>query len=74
MTHSAKAIKHDLPIQVGFFVYQYAKLKMLAFYFDVIAYFIDRKDFCLLEMDTGKLDFGVNSKNLRVNIVLDAVY
>lgn len=48
-----KRIKHDLPIQLGFFVYQEAKLRMLEFYFDVIDKFISREDFCLLEMDTG---------------------
>ena len=29
-----KTIKLNLPIQVGFFVYQYAKLRMLEFYYD----------------------------------------
>jgi hypothetical protein len=50
-----KAVKHDLPIQLGFFVYQYAKLRMLSFYYDVIDRFVDRADFCVLEMDTGNI-------------------
>ena len=45
--------KYDLPLQLGYFVYQQAKLKMLEFYFDVVDRFIERKHFCLLEMDTG---------------------
>lgn len=31
-----KAIKLNLPIQVGFFVYQYAKLRMLHVYYDFL--------------------------------------
>ena len=48
-----RSITFDLPVQLGFFVYSYAKLKMLMFYFDVLDKFIDRSNFCLLEMDTG---------------------
>jgi hypothetical protein len=53
VTLTKKSIKHDLPIQLGYFVYQYAKLRMLSFYYDIIDRFVDRSDFCLLEMDTG---------------------
>ena len=56
VTSKKKSIKYNLPIQIGFFVYQYAKLRMLAFFFDVIDKFISREDYCLLEMDTG--NFG----------------
>ena len=31
-------VKYDLPLHIGFFVYQYAKLRMLEFYYD----FVDR--------------------------------
>ena len=31
-------VKYDLPLHIGFFVYQYAKLRMLQFYYD----FVDR--------------------------------
>ena len=40
-------------MQIGFFVYSYAKLKMLSFFYDVIDKFVDRKDYNLLGMDTG---------------------
>ena len=33
----------NLPIQIGFFVYQYAKLRMLEFYYDFMDKFIDRQ-------------------------------
>ena len=48
-----KSIKHDLPVHLGFFVYAYAKLRMLDFHFNVIDKFISRDDYCILEMDTG---------------------
>ena len=50
-----KRIKMNLPIQIGFFVYQYAKLRMLQFYYEVIDHFLDRSKYELLEMDTDSL-------------------
>ena len=47
-----KKIKCDLPIQIGFFVFTYAKLHMLEFYYHCIDAFLDRRDFQYLEMDT----------------------
>ena len=47
-----KTIKLNLPIQVGFFVYQYAKLRMLQFYYDFLDKYLDRADFQMCEMDT----------------------
>ena len=40
-----KTINLKLPIQIGFFVYQYAKLRMLQFYFDLLVIFIHISDF-----------------------------
>ena len=42
-------------IHIGFMVYSYAKLRMLQFYFDCVLYFIDERDFVMLEMDTDSL-------------------
>ena len=39
-------------MQIGFFVYQYAKLRMLQFYFDFMDKYLDRSDFQYCEMDT----------------------
>ena len=50
-----KRIKMNLPIQIGFFVYQYAKLRMLQFYYHCVDHFLDRSDYELLEMDTDSL-------------------
>ena len=45
-------IKLDLPVQLGFFTLQYAKLRMLQFYFDFLDQYVDRSDFEYMEMDT----------------------
>ena len=49
---SPKQIKLDLPLQVAFFVYGYAKLRMLEFYYDFMLKCFDPKDFEYCEMDT----------------------
>ena len=54
VTSKKKRINHNLPVQIGFFVYSYAKLRMLEFFYDVIDRVISRDDYNLLEMDTGK--------------------
>lgn len=47
-------VKHDLPVLIAFFVYSYAKLRMLSFYYDFLTRILHRDDFELMEMDTGK--------------------
>ena len=47
-----KKIKYDLPLHIGFFVYQYAKLWMLAFYYDFLDKYLDRSDYAYIKMDT----------------------
>ena len=47
-----KKLVMKLPIQIGFFVYQYAKLRMLQFHYQFLQRFLDHPDFELLEMDT----------------------
>ena len=39
------SFKQNLPIQIGFAVYQLAKLKMLQFYYDLIDFYFDRVDY-----------------------------
>jgi len=39
------SIKLNLPIQVGFFVYQYAKLRLLQLYYDFLDKYLERADF-----------------------------
>ena len=58
------SIVYDLPIQIGFMVYQYAKLKMLAFYYDFLLKFIHEKDFEMCEMDTDSFYFALSTEKL----------
>ena len=44
--------KHNLPLHIGFFVYQYAKLRMLQFYYDFVFRYVERSLFQSCEMDT----------------------
>ena len=60
-----KRIKYDLPIHIGFFVYQYAKLKMLEFYFGCILKFVDPRDFCYVEMDTDSAYLALSGPSLH---------
>ena len=45
-------VKCTLPLHIGFFVYQYAKLRMLQFYYDFVDRYIERPLFQYCEMDT----------------------
>ena len=47
-----KTIKLNLPIQVGVFIYQYAKLRMLQFYYDFLDKYLDGADFQMCETET----------------------
>ena len=46
------AIEFNLPLQVGYFVYQYAKMRMLEFYYDFLLKYFDERDFQLMYCDT----------------------
>ena len=59
-----KTIKQDLPLQIGFFVYQYAKLRMLEFYYDFLDKFLDRSDFQYVEMDTDSAYIALAGESL----------
>ena len=61
-------IKLDVPISVGFFVLEYAKLKLLTFYYDFLLQFLDDEDFCLIECDTDSLYFALSTSNLFLAI------
>ena len=62
----AKAkINHDLPIQIGFFMYQHAKLRMLQFYYDFLDVFLDRADFEYVQMDTDSAYFAISGDSLE---------
>ena len=52
ITSNKARLTYDLPLHIGFFVYQYAKLRMLQFYYDFIDRYVDRSLFQYCEMDT----------------------
>ena len=52
VTALPKTIVYDHPVQIWFMVYQYAKMKILSFYYDILVKFIDKRDFEMCEMDT----------------------
>ena len=58
-------LRHNLPLQIGFFVYQYAKLRMLDFHFNCVDKFIDRADFQLCEMDTDSYYMALSTPTLE---------
>ena len=59
-----RSIEWNLPHQVGFFVYQYAKLKMLSFYHECLCEYIDKSNFELIEMDTDSLYMALSTTSL----------
>ncbi|XP_078681083.1 uncharacterized protein LOC144916013 [Branchiostoma floridae x Branchiostoma belcheri] len=59
-----RTIKFDLPLQIGFFVYQYAKLRMLEFYYDFMLEFVDVSDFQYCEMDTDSAYIALSANSL----------
>ena len=46
-----KTLTFNLPCQIGFFVYCYAKLRMLEWYYDFLDVFVDRSSFEYIKMD-----------------------
>ena len=47
-----QVVKYTLPLHIGFFVYQYAKLRMLQFYYDFVDRYVERPLFQYCEMGT----------------------
>lgn len=60
-----RKIKLDLPIQLGYFILQYAKLRMLEFYYDFMDVFVDRSDFEYCEMDTDSAYMAISGTRLQ---------
>ena len=60
-----KVLNMNVPLQIGFTILQYAKLRMLEMYYDFIDYFIDRQHFELGEMDTDSLYMGFTNENIN---------
>ncbi|RUS83075.1 hypothetical protein EGW08_009161 [Elysia chlorotica] len=58
-------VRWNLPLQIGFFVYQYAKLRMLQFHYDFVDKFLSRDDYQLCEMDTDSLYMALSTDSLE---------
>ena len=58
-------INIDRPFQVGIVVYQLAKLRMLQFYYEFLDFYLDRRDFELIQMDTDSMYFALSRKSLE---------
>ena len=57
-------IEHREPIIVGFFIFQYAKLRMLELYYNFFHKYCDENKFEELEMDTDSLYLALAEENL----------
>ena len=62
-------IEHREPIIVGFFILQYAKLRMLELYHSFFKKFCDTDKYEQLEMDTDSLYMALSEENLD-NVIL----
>ena len=51
----------DLPIHLGVFILNYAKLCMLEFYYDFLDHYLCREDFEMVEMDTDSNYLGISA-------------
>ncbi|MCG7866661.1 MAG: hypothetical protein JAY74_09850, partial [Candidatus Thiodiazotropha taylori] len=60
-----RKIRLDLPIQLGYFILQYAKLRMLEFYYDFMDSYVDRSDFEYCEMDTDSAYMAISGSRLE---------
>ena len=58
MTH--KTLRNDIPKQIGLFALQYAKPRMLQFYYDCLDGYLNRADFEMVQMYTDSLYFAVS--------------
>ena len=64
----AKAeIEHREPIYVGFFILQYAKLRMLELYYNFFVRLCDVNKFEELKMDTDSLYLALSEKVVRLH-------
>jgi hypothetical protein len=54
----------NLPIQIGYFILQYAKLCMLQFYYDYLEVYVDRTDFVYCEMDNDSAYMALSGSDL----------
>uniref|UniRef100_A0A915I2C6 Uncharacterized protein n=1 Tax=Romanomermis culicivorax TaxID=13658 RepID=A0A915I2C6_ROMCU len=54
----------DLPIVVGLSVYNWAKVRMLEFFYDVLQKYFDPADYQCMETDTDSIYLAISAPNL----------
>jgi hypothetical protein len=57
-------INLDLPTQIGFFILQLAKMRMLQFYYDFMDKFVERCNFEYCQMDTDSAYIALSGESL----------
>ena len=62
---SKRTISMDVPIILGYIIIQYAKLRILQFYYDCVDQYIGRENFQMCEMDTGSPYFALADETLE---------
>lgn len=60
-----KEIEFNLPMVIGLAVYNYAKLRVLAFIYDVLLVYFDKADYMFLESDTDSVYLAISAPNLE---------
>ena len=67
---SKGVVTYTLPLHIGFFVYQYAKLRMLQFYYDFVDRYVERPLFQYCEMDTDSAYIALAGESID-DLVVD---
>lgn len=60
-----RMIKQDVAMHIGYGILQYAKLRMLQFYYDFLQKYIDDKSFQLIQMDTDSLYMALSADRIE---------
>ena len=62
------SINLNIPIHVGFFTLNYAKLRMLEFYYDCVNKYFSHEDFIDCEMDTDSAYMAISGDSFEALI------
>ncbi len=67
---SKGVVTYTLPLHIGLFVYKYAKLRMLQFYYDFVDRYFERLLFQYCEMDTDSAYIALAGESID-DLVVD---
>ena len=67
---SKGVVTNTLPLNIGFFVYQYVKIRMLQFYYDFVDRYVERHLFQYCEMDTDSAYIALAGESID-DLVVD---